>query len=394
MQAINSGRQEYPLGGWQRGFSLVLGIIFEGFGAFLVYISLTKPNLGSLLYIAIASFAFGIYMLATALRSRLVIDGSRVEVRYGFSEKTADLSEIEGYRTVSTRNGSFWQLKLKEGRGTITVQKSYDCDGVRAWLQQFPDLDERDRKALLEQIEQSQELGATPEERLAALNRAKQLNYGLTAVAIAGALGIWLGGASLRLPSAIVLALLPVVMIYLVRSGPLLYAIFKPKRDPRTDLGIAFVACGFGLIFGDSSFHFVEQLSLLEYAALVGVLFCAGIYSAARKNPQFWGAMLGMLFIAGAYGFGLAGAADAIPDHATPANYSVTVENKHETQGRSTSYYLDLAPWGPIQRPNSLSVSESTYDGTSIGDQVCLDLRPGVLRVQWYQVVACARTWQ
>jgi hypothetical protein len=394
MQAIGAGRQEYPLGGWQRGFSLVFGIICVGASVFLAYLSLTKANNGPLLLTTVVPFALGVYLLATALRSRLVIDGSRVEVRYGFSEKTADLSEIEGYRTVSTRNGSFWQLKLKEGRGTITVQKSYDCDGVRAWLQQFPDLDERDRKALLEQIEQSQELGATPEERLAALNRAKQLNYGLTAVAIAGALGIWLGGASLRLPSAIVLALLPVVMIYLVRSGPLLYAIFKPKRDPRTDLGIAFVACGFGLIFGDSSFHFVEQLSLLEYAALVGVLFCAGIYSAARKNPQFWGAMIGMLFIAGAYGYGLAAAADTFPDHATPANFSVTVENKHETHGRSTSYYLDLGPWGPMQEANSLSVSESTYDGASIGDQVCLDLRPGVLRVQWYQVVACTGTGQ
>jgi hypothetical protein len=394
MQAINTGRQEYPLGGWQRGFSLVLGTIFEGFGAFLVYISLTKPNLGSLLYIAIGSFAFGIYLLATALRSRLVIDGSRVEVHYGFSEKTADLSEIEGFRTVSTRNGSFWQLKLKEGRGTITVQKSYDCDGVRAWLQQIPDLDERDRNALLQQIEQSQELGATPEERLAALNKAKQLNYGLTAGAIAAALGFGVGGASLRLPSAIVLALLPAVLIYQVRGGPLLYAIFKPKRDPRTDLGIAFMACGLGLIFGDSSLHFVDQLSLLEYAALVGVLFCAGIYSAARKNPQFWGAMIGMLFIAGAYGFGLAAAADTIPDHATPASYSVTVENKHETHGRSTSYYLDLGPWGPMQGANSLSVSYSTYEGTSIGDQVCLDLRPGVLRVQWYQVIPCAGTGQ
>jgi hypothetical protein len=394
MQAIDTSRREYPLGGWQRGFFLVFGLIAAGAGVFLIYISFTKPNGGSLLFAAIFAIGLGIYLLATALRSRLVIDGTRVEVRYAFSDKTADLSEIEGYRTISTRNGSFWQLKLKEGRGTITVQKSYDCDGVRAWLQQIPDLDERDRKALLEQIEQSQELGATPEERLAALNNAKQLSYGLMAIAIAGALSLALGGATLRLPSAIVLALLPIVLIYLVRRGPLLYGIFTPKRDPRADLGIAFVACGFGLIFGDSSFHFVDQLSLLEYAALVGLLFCAGIYSAARKNPQFWGAMISMLFIAGAYGYGLAAAVDTIPDHATPASYSATIENKHESHGRSTSYYLDLGPWGPMQAANSLSVSESIYEGASIGDQVCLDLRPGVLRVQWYQVVACAGTGQ
>ena len=394
MQAINTGRQEYPLGGWQRGFSLVFGLIAAGAGIFLIYTSLTKPNNGSLIFVTISAIGLGIYLLATALRSRLVIDGTRIEVRYGFSEKTADLSEIEGYRTVSTRNSSFWHLKLKGGRGTITVQRSYDCDGVRSWLQQIPDLDERDRNALLQQIEQSPELGATPEERLAALNKAKQMNYGLTAAAIAGALSLGLGGASLRLPSAIVLALVPVVLIYLVRQGPLLYGIFTPKRDPRTDLGLAFLACGLGLIFGDLGSQFVEKASLLEYAGLVGLLFCAGIYSAARKNPQFWGAMLGMLFIAGAYGFGLAEAADTIPDQAKPASYSATIENKHETQGRTTSYYLDLGPWGPMQGANSLSVSESTYAGATIGDQVCLDLRPGVLRVQWYQVVACAGTGQ
>jgi hypothetical protein len=394
MQAIGTGRQEYPLGGWQRGFFLVFGLITAGGGVFLIYNSLTKLNTDQLIFMAIIPIALGIYLLATALRSRLVIDGTRVEVRYAFSDKTADLSEIEGYRTVSTRNGSFWQLKLKEGRGTITVQKSYNCDEVRAWLRQIPNLDERDRSALLDQIEQSQELGATPEERLAALNKAKQLNYGLTVVAIAGALSLALGGASLRLPSAIVLALLPIVLIYLVRQGPLLYAIFTPKRDPRTDLGIAFVACGLGLIFGESSFHFVEKASLLEYAGLVGLLFCSGIYSAARKNPQFWGAMISILFIAGAYGYGLAAATDTIPDHAKPASYSATIENKHESHGRSTSYYLDLGPWGPMQVTNSLSVSESAYERASIGDQVCLDLRPGVLRVQWYQVVACAGTGQ
>ncbi len=390
MQPIDTGRREYPLSGSMRGFLIVFGTIFEGFSVFLVYISLTKPNSESLLYLTIVPILMGIYLLASALRSRLVIDGTHLEVRGAFTEKTADLNEIEGFRTISSRNGSYWQLQRKDGRGTITLQKSYDCDGVRAWLQQMPDLDERDRKALLEQIEQSQELGATPEERLAALNKAKQLNYGFMAVAIAAALGFGLGSTSVHLPSAIVLALLPPVLVYLVRSQPLLYAVFKPKRDPRTDLGIAFVACGLGLIYGNSSLQFVERFSLLEYAGLVGGLFCAGIYSAARKNPQFWGAMISMLFIAGAYGYGLAAAADTVADRSTPASYTATVEGKHESHGRSTTYYLDLGPWGPMQGANSLSVSSSTYDTSSTGEQVCLELHPGVLHVQWYQMVACA----
>ena len=74
-----------------------------------------------------------------------------------------------------------------------------------------------------------------------------------------------------------------------------------------------------------------------------------------------------------------------------PESYATTVQDKHESHSRSTSYYLDLAPWGPIKRLNRVSVSRTTYEGAFIGDLVCLELRPGVLHVEWYQVVACTK---
>jgi hypothetical protein len=389
MQAIDTSRHEYPLSGWQRGFSLIFGLILAGIGAFGGYAAFAHTKNGAPVFLTIIPFALGIYLLVMALRSRLVIDGTRIEVRYAFTEKTADLNEIEGYRTISTRNGSFWQLKLKEGRGTISVQQSYDCDELRAWFKQLTDLDERDRNALLDQIEQNQKLGATPEDRLAKLDKAKQWNIGLSALAIAAALGFWLGGDALHVPSGVVLALLPAALFYLVHREPLFYAIMKPKRDPRTDLSIAFIACGLGLTFGNHGAHFVEILMMLEYAGLVALLCCAGIYMAARQNPQFWGAMIGMLFLAGAYGWGLAAAADTVLDRSTPASYTATVQDKHENHGRSTSYYLDLGPWGPIQRSNDVSVSHTIYNTAFIGEQVCLELHPGLLHVQWYRMVAC-----
>jgi hypothetical protein len=333
--------------------------------------------------------AIGGYLIVLVLRSRLVIDATHIGVRRAFAEKTADVSEIEGFRTIGTRNGSFWQLKLKGGRGSVSVQKSYDCDGLRAWLAQIPDLDERDRKAVLDEIEKSEEHGAMPEDRLAKLAAAKQLNFALSGLAIAAAIAFGLGGARLHLPAAMVLALLPAVLIYLVHREPLLYAILKPKRDPRTDLGIAFIVCGLGLSLGNRDGHFVEMPILLEYAALVALLCCAGIFSSARRNPQFLGAMALMLFVAGAYGWGLVATADVVLDKSAPASYTTAVQDKHESRGRSTSYYLELAPWGPLQR-NDVRVSRTTYEGASIGDPVCLELRPGVLHVQWYQVVACA----
>jgi len=375
--------------GWLKGVYLLFGLFCMGFGIVVANLLAQQKNYPLAALMGLLTLPLALYFLALALRSRLVIDGTRVEVHYAFTEKTADLSEIEGYRTISTRNGSYWQLKLKEGRGTISVSKSFDCEGVRAWLAQIPNLDERDRKAVLDEIEQNQELGATPEERMAKLAGAKQLNYGLMGLAIVAALGFGMGGATWRLPSAMVLAVVPVALIYLAHSEPLLYTIIKPKRDPRSDVTIAFLVSGFGLIFGNHGAHFVETPKLLEYAGLAGLLCCTGIYAAARKNAQFWGAMIGMLFIAGMYGWGLAAAADTVPDKSAAVSYTTTVVNKHVTHGRSTSYYLDLAPWGPMQGRNEVSVSSSTYQSTAIGEQVCLELRPGVLRVQWYRLVAC-----
>jgi hypothetical protein len=393
MQAIDTGRQEFRMGTGSRTGLLILGVVFGGFGAVIAFLAAAHSSAGVGILVCLIPLALGCYLIASALRSRLVIEGSRMEVRGAFNEKTADLSEIEGYRTIASRNGSYWQLRLKDGR-SITVTKSFDCDGVRAWLAQIPDLDERDRKAVLDEIEQNQELGATPEERLARLAGARRMNIGLSALAIVAALAFCFGGAQLHVPSAIVLAAIPAALIYLVHRDPLLYAIMKPKRDPRTDLSIAFIASGLGLLFGNHSVHFVETTVMLEYAGLIALVCCAGIYSAARRNPQFWGAMIGMLIFAGMYGWGLAAAADSVPDKSAPASYTTTVVNKHESHGRSTSYYLDLAPWGPMQRPNDLSVSYSVYRDTAIGDPVCLELRPGALRVQWYQLVECSGSGQ
>ena len=389
MQAIETSRREYRMRGWQRGLYVLLGLFIGGTGVIGAWAVSKQADYAASALLLAVPLALGLYLLATALRSRLAIDGSRIEVRGAFRVQTADVSEVEGFRTISTRNGSFWRLQLKEGRGSITIQKWFDCDELRAWFQQLTDLDERDRKAMLEKIEQSQELGTTPEDRLAKLAGAKKVNIGLSTITIAAALAFALGGDQLHLPSAIVLAIVPAVIIYLIRSEPLLYAIFKPKRDPRTDFWLAFMACGIGLGLGSDGIHFVKNQMLLEYAALVALLCCAGIYSSARQNSQFVGAMIGMLFIAGLFGWGLAAAADTTLDHSGAASYTPTVVNKHETHGRSTSYYLDLAPWGPMQAVNDISVSNSIYDSAAIGDQVCIELRPGTLRVQWYRMVAC-----
>jgi hypothetical protein len=235
---------------------------------------------------------------------------------------------------------------------------------------------------------------APPDDRKVKLAAARQLNFALSALAVVAALSFWLGGASLHLPAAIVLALLSAALVYLAQSKPQLYALGKPKKDPRTDLSFALYACGFGLILGNREVYFVETTMLFECAALIGLLCCAAILVAARKNPKFWSKMFGTLLIAGIFGWGLAATADSAADSSAPARYTATVANKYESYLPGNTYHLALAPWGPIQKEDSLTVSKQTYISTAIGAHVCLELYSGALYASWYRIVPCDDTSQ
>jgi hypothetical protein len=159
---------------------------------------------------------------------------------------------------------------------------------------------------VLDKIEKDQGQDAAPEDRAGNLSNAKELNVALSSLAVAAAVAFSFGGTRFHVLAATVLALLPVVLIYFVHRGPSLYAIFKPRRDPRTDLGIAFMVCGLGLILGNTDMHFVETPTLLVYAALVGLMCCVALFSPTSQNPQLFRTMIGLLLCAGAFGWGLA----------------------------------------------------------------------------------------
>src|SRR5262249_29136188 len=107
------------------------------------------------------------------------------------------------------------------------------------------------------------------------------------------------------------------------------------------------------------------------------------------EGISFMRTFFALLLFGTLYGYGVVVAADAVGDESTPAQYSVHVIGKHYTSGRSRSFYLDLEPWGPVQRQNSIGVSKTDYDKAAPGDKVCLELRPGRLNRAWYTEVSC-----
>ena len=90
----------------------------------------------------------GTLVLLRAFPGRLIIDGTRIEIRRRFRRHSADQSEIEGKYTVTSEYGSFTVLRLYDKRRTISIPKSIEVDdNFCSWREQLPNLDEKRRVA-------------------------------------------------------------------------------------------------------------------------------------------------------------------------------------------------------------------------------------------------------
>jgi hypothetical protein len=391
-QHVDATRHEYGIKTWLKMFYLLIGIMLIVFSAVgcVTYAYAAGSNTLALL-MPLIFIAVGIYVFALASRSRLVIEGTRIQVQHAFREQSAEVSGIEGFRTVSSRSGSIMQILLKDGLGTISVPSYFDTDDFfRKWTAQITDLDKTGRDALLEQISRQEDLGATPEERLQALPTARTWGVFLLIVSIAAVVALFVPNLVPRLPVVVILALVPAAVILLVLRSPLLYTVFKPKSDPRAELSYALMASSFGLIIPIGGLHLVSMQPLMFLMVPVGLAYSAALYFTAQNNAPNAGKLLLLLMLAGFYSYSLSVAADTLEDSSQVTRYTASVIGKRISSGRSRSYILLLAPWGPVEKTNQISVSYTTYNQTVLGDQVCLNLHAGLLHVPWYQQVSCS----
>ncbi|HEX4007086.1 MAG TPA: hypothetical protein VHX60_13000 [Acidobacteriaceae bacterium] len=386
VQPVEATRHEYRLRG-ERVYPIVAAVVI----GVLVPIFYVVGGLSSALSVGTAGLIVAGLLMLHLQRSTLVIEGSQLKVRSMFQERTVDLSQIAGRRTYRSRYGNYQVICLKSGRNGIRFSQYSVDDAFRGWLSQIPDLDEKEREAVLAQIAQDQELGATPEERLGVLARAKQVNIGLCIVAGGAAAGYLWGAEAWRPWCFAALAIAPVVTLYLVYSSPLLYALNSRRVDPRAPLNILLLIAGFGLFFRAMNLNFVAASALFRDGLITTVVFLFAFYRPMRRSGQTAAAVFSLLIVSFFYGWGITVGADTISDPAPAQTYHVYVTGKRISRGsRSATYYLRLAPWGPFgEYANSMQVSSKLYKATREGEPICILLHPGLLHAAWFEPVAC-----
>lgn len=385
-------RREYRLKPWLRSF-LLIGSAALGFPSFyLLFFLSSRFTLGGSLTLVLPLAVMAVYLALVGLRSQLSIDGSRITVCNGIITRSADLADIQGFRSIATRNASDIRIYLKNGLPAITMSRSFDTDeDFRTWFKQIPDLDERDRDQLLSEIAEQRDLGATPEERLAALAAAGRTNIIILLITLAAAVFLNLGGnlPIIEIPSAILLAFVPMGVAVLMHRAPLLYVIFKRKSDPRAEISFPLLAAGIAFVIRNRNLHLVSMRPLALLVAFLAIAYSITFFRSVLTSTSRFGAFIGLLFFVLPYCFAVPMTADTLIDPSPTTIYAAPVIRKHVSSGRSTSYFLDLGPWGPMQQNNRISVSRSAYDTFSPGDQVCLALHAGRLHAPWYTQVSC-----
>jgi len=145
-QSANTVRHVYRLKRRVQGLFLALALLFGGAGVSFILFGLIQGDwtaFTDLRTVCVMVFptALGSFFAALALRSRVVLDGTRISVRYALGEVSADSSEVEGYRSASDSHYSYWRLRLKGSSTDISIMKSFRVDeSFQTFLSQLKNL--------------------------------------------------------------------------------------------------------------------------------------------------------------------------------------------------------------------------------------------------------------
>jgi hypothetical protein len=331
----------------------------------------------------------GIYLISAVLTSRLIFGPDFIEVKDFLSSKFLHRSDIAGFRILPTQYIStlVFQPKAAEQKKLKIPLYFRTDDAFRQWFIGIPNLDVEEHSQSFAELEtavarDSPGIDATEERIAAAYRTVKTLNW------VTGIATVWAWIYPKPYPLAMLAAgVLPLIAIVLLARSHGLYQIEGRRNDARPSLAFAFIFPGCAL-----AYRSIQDLHFLEWKPLVlATLALAAILTIflAQSDPHFHNravAAASIFFIGSMYCDGAVYQFDILADRSAPATFQTQVLSKRADNGRTTSYYLQVAPWGPRHDPEEIKVSRALYRAISPGQPVSIHLYSGALHLPWFSV--------
>ena len=415
--ALASNASQLPYAVSHRGWGLANQIFVCGligvFALVMLGLEIFRPDARGanpvIAVVALAALAACGYRLWQLRSPWLVLYPDRLEKRGLMGWRTFSRADMLGYRTVSDRSGSWLVISPKieqPGQGSVRIPQSVREDPVAdRWLTGLRDLAAEAFAAAKAEFLADPRFGADAPQREARLSQAKKvaLVFNIACVVIGVALFIWPPAYLVTL--AVVVGAVAAATLLTRLSGGLL--VWADRTGVRPPLIGAFAPAVAMSILGFSRFHTLNINAMLVMAAVLTLALFALVYFRAyapaaggplrldgaaaaptARRPNLFAALIAFGFAAGFLFYGAGAFVNAALDTSKVQVYPLTVQGKHYTSGKSTTYYINVGPWSD-QQAGDVSIPSSLYDDLSIGSTVCFFRQSGALDIAWFRTDQC-----
>lgn len=303
-------------------------------------------------------------------------------IRYQSFLRTRALlwQEVKGYR--KTPAGLVIVSGVK-GKGNVRVSaQRRNYKEIAEWVtKRYPDL-----TIVVAQIEVVAEYETTDELKHK-LKKARYAAITLNSIAfVAAVLSIFFYDFMTWLP-LVLMAIIPAILVALEYHKGLI-VIVGGKEESCPSFTWALLFCAAGLFKVAVPIYNLMLPAIWKGAFVITALFTLLLFFCIRHwkgtiGKKIFGVFVYVFFIT-VISFESIVFVNTFFDNSTPQLFETTIVDKRISKRRSTSYFLVVRQWGPVESPVSISVGKRKYEAIAINDVVKMALYRGALEMPWY----------
>lgn len=353
-----------------------------------------KNNMNSNTYWFLAPASIGmivlmIFGLVDTVKGKFVIDNDKIFLISAFSKRTLMFNEIKGYRVtdkylfIESNNENKKKIKISTYIGKVNE--------ITEWLSNnYSDLDIVQANQEKLEILNNPEFGWTSEQREEKLNKAykiaKTLNW------TGGLIGIW----TIFFPNPYEYSIIASIAFPLICVIAVKYFNGLIRIDRRNDTAYPTI---FWALFVTSSGIFLRALldfNIFDYtkawapSILIALAYITALTIGNKEfkfnKPKDCLIIIGFSIFMFGYGYGSVITLNCLYDKSELETFNATIINKRINSGKSTTYYLELTPWGPQKEIDEVSVSKDLFNKLEKNDEVKIYFLKGKFEIPWFEI--------
>jgi hypothetical protein len=385
---------EYRIIKGARILILVLSILVFIMGAgcigSVVFSSIPEKGDGATIGIGLFLAVLAVFICLEGLKTRLTIDGQAIRQRSLVISRSLPLNEIKGYRHWA--NGRLRLMPKNPGYKMVEISVYLERRAeLLAWVKErYPDLDAAEYETATKNIFSDEQYGISESERLQYLRKAKWVANAGNTVGLASIIWAWLSPQPYEWALFTGLAL-PWICVFVVWLFKGMIRFDARRGNPYPSIsGLIFLPVFGVLIRALTDYHvydprqvWVPVLATAAFCTLAFLYICAKALADVRRK---WVSWLVIFFVACGYSYTLVLFTNNYFNIAPPREFLVTVQEKHLTEGKTTSYYLTLDAWGRFAAGEDVDVSRALYQSVQEGQRVHVYLFDGKWNIPCYVV--------